>query len=73
MTVRRRRYSKEKFAWRGEIYERAIKPLVEPHHAGKIVAIYIETGAWEMNVEEILAGSRRLSDHASESAASRVR
>ena len=59
MTVRQRRYSKEEFARRGdEIYERDVKPLVEPAHNGKIVAIDIETGAWEMDSDEMIAGSR---------------
>ena len=60
MTVRVPRYSKEEFAQRGdEIYNRDIRPLVEnTQNKGKFVAIDIETGLWEMDTDEILAGDR---------------
>jgi hypothetical protein len=59
MTVRRPRYSKEKFARRGdEIYNRDVRPLVEAGNKGKYVAIDIETGAWEMDADEITACDR---------------
>ncbi len=59
MTVRQRRYGKEEFARRGnEIYERAIRPQVEADNAGKIVVIDIETGAWEMDADELDAFQR---------------
>lgn len=58
MTVRQPRYSKEEFARLGdEIYERDIRPL-ESDNLGKIVAIDIETGAWEMDTNEITASAR---------------
>ena len=58
MTVRQPRYSKEEFARLGdEIYERDIRPL-ERDNLGKIVAIDIETGAWEMDTNEITASAR---------------
>ncbi len=45
MPVRQPRYSKEEFARRGnEIYEHAIRPLVEGDNPGKFVALDIETG-----------------------------
>jgi hypothetical protein len=54
------RYSKDEFARRGdEIHDRDVRPQVEPGNEGKIVAIDIETGAWEMDADEI-AASRRL-------------
>ena len=60
MTVRQPRYSKEEFARRGnEIYERHIRPQVEAGNHGKIVAIDIETGAYEM-AEDVLTASDRL-------------
>jgi hypothetical protein len=60
MTVRPPRYSKEKFARRGdEIYESQVRPQVEEGNHGKIVAINIETGAFEIT-DELLAASRRL-------------
>jgi hypothetical protein len=48
MTVRQPRYSKEEFARRGdEIYESQVRQQVEEGNHGKIVAIDIETGAFE--------------------------
>jgi peptide subunit release factor RF-3 len=49
MTVRQPRYSKEEFARRApEIYESQVRPQVEEGNHGKIVAIDIESGAFEM-------------------------
>lgn len=49
MTVRQPRYSKEEFARRGdEIYETLVRPQVEFGNHGKIVAIDIETRAFEV-------------------------
>lgn len=54
------RYSKEEFARRGDaIYDRDVRPRVERGNEGKIVAIDIESGAWEMDADEVEA-SRRL-------------
>lgn len=59
MTVRQPRYSKEEFARRGdEIYNSQIKSLVEANSKGKIVAIDLETGEWEIDASEITATSR---------------
>ncbi|WP_315784863.1 hypothetical protein [Fischerella sp. JS2] len=59
MVIRQPRYSKEEFAQRGdEIYEREVRRLVEPDHIGQIVAIDIETGAWEIDADEIAACAR---------------
>jgi hypothetical protein len=53
------RYSKEEFARRGDaIYERDIKPLVELEHNGKFVVIDIETGAYEVDADELAASDR---------------
>ena len=56
------RYSKEEFAQRGdEIYERDICPQIdETSNAGKFVAIDIETGAYEIDVDELTASDRLL-------------
>ena len=63
MAVRQPRYSKEEFARRGnEIYERQVRPQVEVGNKGKIVAIDIETGAFEV-AEDPLAASDRLLAH----------
>jgi len=61
MAVRQPRYSKEEFAQRGnEIYERDIRPQVEADNQGKFVAIDIETGEWEMDVDDFTATERLL-------------
>ena len=60
MTVRQPRYSKEEFARRGdEIYESQVRPQIEEGNYGKIVAIDIETGAFEV-ADEILTATDRL-------------
>ena len=60
MSVRQPRYSKEEFARRGTaIYEQQIRPLVEAGNDGKIVAVDIDTGTYEM-AEDILTATERL-------------
>lgn len=55
------RYSKEEFARRGdEIYERDIRPHVETGNRGKFVVIDIETGAYEIDQDEVAASDRLL-------------
>lgn len=49
MSVRQRRYSKEEIARRGKgLYESGIRQQVEAGNEGKIVAIDIETEAYEV-------------------------
>jgi hypothetical protein len=49
MTVHQRRYSKEELAQRGQaLYEAGIRQQVEIGNKGKIVAIDIETGSFEL-------------------------
>lgn len=49
MSVRQRRYSKEEIARRGQdLYESGIRQQVEAGNEGKIVAIDIETGNFEV-------------------------
>lgn len=56
------RYSKEEFARRGdEIYERDIRSYLKPEDKGKFVLIDIETGAYEIDTNEIAASDRLLS------------
>jgi len=63
MPIRQRRYPKAEFARRGNaIYERDIRPKVEPENEGKIVVIDIETGKWEMDKDEV-AAAKRLEAH----------
>ncbi len=60
MTIRQPRYSKEEHARRGdEIYETQVRPQVEEGNHGKIVAIDIETGAFEV-AEDIVTASEHL-------------
>mgnify|MGYP000145868264 FL=1 len=59
MAVRQPRYTKEEFAQRGtEIYESQVRPQVEVGNYGKIVAIDIETGAFELAESPIAATDR---------------
>ncbi len=62
MTVRQPRYSKEEFAQRGDaLYESQIRSQVdEEGDRGKIVAIDIETGAFEV-ADDLLTASKHLS------------
>ena len=54
-------YSKEEFARRGdEIYENDIRPHVEAGNEGKFVVIDIETGAYEVDADELAASDRLL-------------
>ena len=60
MLTRHPRYSKEEFAKRGdEIYEIQVRPQVEVGNYDKIVAIDIETGAFEI-ADEILDATSKL-------------
>ena len=60
MTVRQPRYPKEEFARRGnEIYEAQVRPQVEDGNHGKIVAIDIDTQAFEV-ADDLLTASKRL-------------
>jgi hypothetical protein len=58
------RYSKEDFAQRGdEIYETQVRFQVEEGNYGKIVAIDLETGAFEVDSSEIAACDRLEARH----------
>jgi hypothetical protein len=55
------RYSKEEFARRGdEIYDRDVLPHVKPEDRGRFVVIDIETGAYEVDDDELAASDRLL-------------
>ncbi len=41
-----------------EIYERDIRPKVEAHHVGEVVAIDVESGSWAIGEDEIVATDR---------------
>jgi hypothetical protein len=64
MAVRQPRYSKEEFAQRGDlIYQTQILPQVEADNHGKIVAIDIETGDFEVDAREIAACNKLEARH----------
>jgi hypothetical protein len=64
MAVSQPRYSKEEFARRGdEIYERDICPHVEAGNEGKFIAIDIDTGAYEIDTDELVASDRLMARH----------
>lgn len=55
------RYDKDEFARRGDaIYERDLRPALGAEDEGKYVAIDIETGAFEIDVDEFAASDRLL-------------
>jgi hypothetical protein len=60
MTLQSLRYSEEEFAQRGhDWYESRIRSQVDPKHLGKIVAIDIETGEFELG-ENTLSAAKLL-------------
>ena len=60
MAVRQPRYSKEEFAQRGDaLYESEVRAQVEDGNHGKIVAIDIETGAFEL-ADDTMVAARQL-------------
>ena len=60
MKLRQPRYSKEEFARLGdEIYENKIRHQIESDNHGKIVAIDIETGEFEI-AEDTMNATRQL-------------
>ena len=63
MTIQKLKYSKEEFAKRGKaLYDEKVRPHIAEGNEGKIVAIDIETGAFEM-AENSLSASDRLREH----------
>ncbi len=59
MIVHQPRYSKEEARRRGEeIYDRDIRSQVEPAHNDEIVAVDLDTGAWEIDADEDIAADR---------------
>lgn len=61
MAARQPRYSKEEFAHRGHaLYEKCVRPRVERGNRGRIVAIDIETGEFEVGDDAVTASGRLL-------------
>lgn len=53
------KFSKQEHARLGtEIYERAVRPIVEAEHHGEIVAIDIETGDFEVASQTLVAADQ---------------
>jgi hypothetical protein len=64
MTTRQLRYGKAEIARRGrEIYETQVRSQVEADNQGKIVAIDIETGAFEVAKDSLTASDLLLADY----------
>jgi hypothetical protein len=58
-------YSKEEFARRGdEIYDHDVRPRIEVGDEGKFVVIDIDTGAYEIDEDELAASDRLLARNA---------
>ena len=56
MTMRQPRYSKEEFARRGDaLYENDVRPQLKTDDEGKFAAINIESGMYEIAVDELEA------------------
>lgn len=59
MAIREFKYSKEEHARMGtELYEQKIRPLVEAGNHGKIVAIDVDTGEYEVDADGLAAAHR---------------
>lgn len=59
MKLRQPRYSKEEHARRGtELYDQQVRPVVEAGNQGRIVAIDVESGEYELADESLTAASR---------------
>jgi len=64
MTAAQPLYSKDEFARRGtEIYEQRIRPQVEQNNQGRIVAIDIESAAFELADDTLSASEKLLAHH----------
>jgi hypothetical protein len=62
--ARQLRYTKEEISQRGkEIYESQVRPQVEEGNYGKIVAIDIETGAFEVAKDSLTASDQLLEQY----------
>ena len=62
MIARQPRYSKEEHARRGaQIYEQHVRPQVEAANIGKIVAIDVDSGLFEVADTGLAAATRLLS------------
>jgi hypothetical protein len=59
MAIIKRSYSKEEFARRGDqVYETQVQPRLNAEDEGKFAAIDIETGSFEVDEDEAVAGDK---------------
>jgi len=64
VTTAARKLDKEEIARRGdEIYEKSIQPNVKAEGAGHYAVIDINTGAYEIDADEMAASDRLLARH----------
>jgi hypothetical protein len=64
MTQTQPRYNKEEHARRGTaLYEHQVRPQVEAGNKGKIVALDVDTGAFEVAEDTLTASQRLLARH----------
>ena len=55
------RYGKEEFARRGQdVFERDVRPHMQPDDDGKFVAIDIDSGSYEIDEDDFIATERLL-------------
>jgi hypothetical protein len=61
MNERQPRYSKDEHAKRGAaLYETRVQPLVEPNHDGRVVAVDVDTGEYEVGDDTLTAAQALL-------------
>jgi hypothetical protein len=64
MNIRQPRYTKDEAARLGdEIYDHTVRSQVEPTRNGEVVAIDLDSGAWEVDPDEITAAHRLEAHH----------
>lgn len=64
MIGRKPRYSKQEHARRGaDLYERTVRPQVEAGNLGRVVAIDVDSGAFELGDDTLTASTRLLASH----------
>jgi hypothetical protein len=64
MTIHQPRYSKEEHARRGTaLYEQQVRPQVEAGNSGKVVALDVDSGDFEVADDSLTASQRLLARH----------
>jgi hypothetical protein len=59
MAMIQRRYSKEEFARRGDqVFETQVRPHLSNEDEGKFAAVDIESGNYELDEDELVAGDK---------------